>query len=66
MSNEERVFHVLLELGGTGKSSKIAKVLNWPGPGGIRKVGHLMSHLISQHRVERLAPGVYYIPRAIQ
>jgi len=63
MSKEERVFHTLLQLGGTAKGSKIAEILNWPGPGGIRKVGHIMRILISQHRVERLAPGVYFIPR---
>ena len=60
ISNEDRVFHALVRLGGVANGRQLAEALDMKDPNATRQIGQLMRHLVPG-RVERLADGVYKI-----
>ena len=65
ISDEERVFAILLKLGGAATSREIAKILGWSSGRPATKVGHRMKVLIEEGKVERVGPGVYRLKQTI-
>lgn len=59
ITNEERVFAALLDLGETATGDEISRALGWDKHGGARRVGQAMQSFIDRGRVERLATGIY-------
>jgi alkylated DNA nucleotide flippase Atl1 len=53
LTDEERVYEVLQQLGGYATSGEIAKRLGWDTKGGARRVGQIMGRLMQRGRVER-------------